>query len=143
MRNGLAALSALALAGCATTPATSLPLSTITGTPYTKTDPHIYPVRIVAVDGEEYFSARNPDGEIHLVPGPHWIVAQADPAKSARKNTEKSFAYKIEPCTRINFAAERETPMSAEWKLVVDHQETVKACNPDEEMAKAAARAKR
>src|SRR5205085_6153200 len=75
-RIGLCA-SMAALAGCA-----SAPLSFVDGVPQTRTDPTLYPVRVVSVDGSIQFSS--PGKPVQLSPGPRSLVFEAAPGQGAR-----------------------------------------------------------
>lgn len=124
----MAALAGILLSGCA-----SAPLSTIDGQPFTKTDPHLYPLHVIAVDGHGNFD-RSP---VQIAPGPHSLTLAAKPGKTALGMVEKTFAFKIEPCTSYHFAARRESPMQSDWELVVESKDPVVGCNADEEYKKA------
>lgn len=124
----LPTIAALLLAGCA-----AAPLSMIDGHPFSRVDPHLYPLRVVAVDGQAYFG----DKQVQVAPGPHMLVLAAKPGKGALGVVEKSWAFKVEPCTSYHFAARRESPMQSDWTLVVESKEPVAGCNPEEEWKKA------
>lgn len=129
--NLLLSSAVLLLAGCA-----SAPLSFVEGMPLTQADPSLYPVRVVSIDGSQQFS--KPSTPIQLFPGQRWLVLEAAPGKSARRVVQKSYALKVEPCTRYVFAARRASPMDSDWSLVVDRTEPVSGCNAEEELRKAA-----
>ncbi|MBI3716938.1 MAG: hypothetical protein HY255_13180, partial [Betaproteobacteria bacterium] len=90
-----------------------------------------YPIRIVSVDGDIQF--RNP---VQLAPGPHSLVLEAAPGDGARGTTQRSFAFKVEPCARYFLAAARSSPVAADWKLVVVSRERVAGCIDEEELKK-------
>ena len=133
MKRSRSLLYAVLLAGCSTT----APLSFLSGMPATRTDFHLYPVRIVSIDGDLQFGG--PASQLAVAPGTHWVVLEAAPNQSARGSTQKSFAFKVEPCTRYILAAKREGAMQADWSLVVDRRGTVAGCDPLEERRKAEA----
>lgn len=112
------------------------PLSFIQGTPQTLTDFTLYPVRIVSVDGSIQFA--RPSKPIQISPGSRSIVFEATPGSGARNGVQKSFALKVEPCTRYFLAARRQLAMDADWSLVVDKTEAVPGCNIEDELQKAA-----
>jgi hypothetical protein len=120
----------LGLSGCG-----SAPLSFLEGVPRTRTDPALYPVRVVSIDGDIYFNT--PSKPIQVTPGPHWIVFEAAPGRGARGSVQKSFTFMVEPCRRYHLAARRSSPMDADWSLTVDTMEPVAGCSPDEELKKA------
>lgn len=110
------------------------PQSYLDGDPQTRTDTHLYPVRIVGVDGV------TPHGNpVAVTPGAHWVEIQAPPADSmsrGRISKSQTFVLKIEPCARYFFGAHKDSPLADKWKLVVDKVEIVKGCDPDEELRK-------
>lgn len=117
------------LAGCQTAP-----LSFVDGQPLTRSDTSLYPVQVVSVDGKVQF--RNP---VQLAPGPRWLTLEAAPGSGARTGVQRSFVFKMEPCTRYYLAARRASPMATDWSLVVDAKDTVTACDPALELKNAAA----
>ncbi len=124
----LTALATLLLAGCA-----SAPLSTIDGKPFSKIDHRLYPVEVIAIDGRGNFG-RSP---VQITPGPHTLTLASKSNQSARGMVEKTYAFKIEPCTSYHFAARRESPMQSDWELVVESKDPVVGCNAEEEYKKA------
>jgi hypothetical protein len=118
---------AFSLAGCA-----APPKSYIEGRPLAQADFNLYPVRVVAIDGELYFD--RPSASLSVAPGVHSIVLAIAPGQGARGSTQKTFAFKVLPCTRYNLAGRRENAMSADWALVVDRMDPVSPCNPEEEL---------
>jgi hypothetical protein len=127
-----AILLAIGAGGCAIVPA---PLSFLDGQPKTVTDPLLYPVRVVSVDGAIQF--QNP---VQLAPGPRWVVLEAAPAKSARGTTQQSFVLRVEPCMRYHVGAKRSSPMDAAWQVVIDHKEPVTGCDKETELKQAPSR---
>jgi hypothetical protein len=107
------------------------PLSYLDGRPKTTTDPLLFPVRVVSVDGGINF--QNP---VQVAPGPRWVVLEAAASGSARGTTQQTFVMRVEPCTRYHLAAKRNSPAEATWQVVVDSKETVPGCDPAEEMKK-------
>lgn len=129
------ALAALAVAFLAAACATA-PLSFVDGHPFGHATLNRYPVRIVAVDGQTTF--RQP---VPVAPGPHTIIAEAAPGSGPNLQLQKAFVLNIEPCTHYHLAADRESPLLAEWTLVVESKDKVGACNPEEELKRAQPRA--
>jgi hypothetical protein len=128
------AMAGATLAGCA-----SAPLSFIEGVPWTRTDRTLYPVRVVSIDGGIRFESAS--HAINIEPGRHDLVLEAAPGSSARGSIQKHVPFDIAPCTRYFLGAHRDSPMDADWSLVVDRREPVSGCNVDEEMKKARAAA--
>lgn len=126
----LAALTALA--GCSTAP-----LSFIEGTPVTRTDIDLSPVRVVSIDGE--LQLQSLTQAVGIAPGRRWLVLEAAPTKTSARLVQRSFVFKVEPCTRYFLAARRSNPMASEWDLVIDQREPVAGCNAAEELKKAGA----
>jgi hypothetical protein len=113
----------------------SAPQSYIDGTPQTKTDTHLYPVRIVAVDGDIPHTT-----PVAVTPGPHWLEIESPTAGNAGgKGAPKSqtFVLKIEPCTYYYVGAHKDSASLDKWKLVVDEEDTIKECDPAAELKKA------
>jgi hypothetical protein len=115
------------LSGCG-----SAPLSFIETTPRMHlTSSHLYPIHIQSVDGSIQF-----ERSIQLTAGPHELVIYALGGKGARSEYEKKVTLTIAACTRYYFLAERETPMSRDWKLIEESRETVAGCDPETELKK-------
>lgn len=133
MRIRLCLLLSLGLAGCA-----SAPLSFVVGDLQTRTDPHLFPLRIVSVDRKIYFNA--PDQAVQIAPGPRSLVLEAEGGSSARGSAQRTYVLNIESCTRYYLAAQRAGRMQFDWDLVVERKEPVAGCDPNEERRKVAAR---
>jgi hypothetical protein len=123
----LAALCLAALAGCA-----SAPLSFVDGRLYHQATRNRYPVRIISIDGD--FSLQNPR---QLSPGQHQLVIEARPVAGFHVPVQKPYVLDIKPCTRYYLAADRDSPLSQDWNLVIDYEEPVGGCDPAKELAKA------
>lgn len=120
-------LPALLLSACGTAP-----LSVLENHPFHKTDFHREPLTIVAVNGH-YTVERAP----LVYPGVNTLILEARPVGGMRLPNQQTVAFEVEPCTRYYLAAERETSLSRDWKLVVDRKESVAGCSKEEELAKA------
>ncbi|WP_395007500.1 hypothetical protein [Undibacterium sp.] len=96
-----------------------------------------YPVRVVSVDGSIQFSM-----PVQIAPGERDLVLEAMPSRSALGSKQKKFRLKIAPCTRYFLLAQRDTPMQADWQLIIHSTEVVSACDPVEELKKEAGEAK-
>lgn len=110
------------------------PQSYLDGNPRTKTDTQLYAVRIVSVD--RVTQRENP---VSVTPGPHWLEVQIGPADgidSRQASKPQIYVLKIKPCTRYFLAAHSDSPLRDKWKLVVDAEEAVKACDPANELKK-------
>jgi hypothetical protein len=110
------------------------PKSYLDGHPQTKNDPQLYPVQIVAVDGA--MQGNNP---IHVTPGPHWLEVVGPKGRATEAPKSQTFVLKIEPCTYYYLGARKESALLDKWKLVVDEEDTIKECNPAEELRNAKA----
>jgi len=126
MKTSIALLCSFILAGCA-----AAPMSLLDGTPYHRTHLNRYPVRIVAVNGD--FTLEQPK---RVYAGVNSLVVEAAPVGGIKVARQQAVAFKVQPCTRYYLAAERETSLSQDWKLVIDHAEAIATCNPEEEIAK-------
>jgi hypothetical protein len=115
------------LGGCGTAP-----LSYLNGDLLDRSTLNRYPVRIVSVDGQIEF--HNP---VQVAPGQRWVVVEAAPSAGVKLMSQQSFVLKVEPCTRYYLAADRRSPLTDEWQLVVERTEPVGSCNPQEELRKA------
>lgn len=125
------AVSLAALAGCAST----APLSFIEGVPWTRTDPSLYPVRVVSVDAHiEFEGASKP---VMVSPGVRSLVLEAAPGEGVRHHVQRTYAMRIEPCTHYYLAARKSSALASEWTLVVDRKEPVPGCDVKDELRKA------
>ena len=110
------------------------PQSYLDSNPRTKTDTQLYPVVVVGVD-----NVKPHEYPVVITPGPHWVEIQAPPAESmgsSRVSKPQTFVLKIEPCTRYFLGAHKDSALVDKWKLVIDQVETVKGCDPAEELKK-------
>jgi len=112
----------------------SNPKSYLDGHPQTKTDPQLYPVQIVAVDG----NMQN-DNPIRVTPGPHWLEVIGPKSAATGAPKSQTFVLKIDPCTYYYLGAHKESKLVDKWKLVVDEEDTIKECDPAEEIRNAKA----
>jgi len=106
--------------------------SFIDGTPQTKNDPRLYPIRIVAVDGNQHHS-----NTIAITPGPHWLEVEPAPGAGNKASKTQTFVLKIAPCTYYYLGARKDPVVQDKWKLVVDEEDTIKECDPAAELKKA------
>lgn len=126
MKSTASLLSLLLLTACGTAP-----MSLLEGQPYHRTHLNRYPVNIVAVNG--HYSTQRPR---QVYAGVSTIIVEAAPVGGMRLPKQQALAFKVMPCTRYYLAAERETSLSQDWKLVVDHTESIAGCDPREEIEK-------
>jgi hypothetical protein len=89
------------------------------------------PVRVVSIDGHIQF--RMP---VQISAGPHTLVLESAPRRGVGAPLQRTFAFKVEPCTRYFFIATPTTPMDTNWELAIHTKEPVGACNSDAEVKK-------
>ncbi len=111
----------LAAAACATTEG----YGQIDGSLYTHAHLNRYPVAVIAVDGT-YLLRENPTP---IRPGTHRIRFSAPPALGFTQPPEREETIVVGPCRRYYVAAERISPFTQEWKLVVEHEEAISGCD--------------
>ena len=125
---GAAVSLVAALAGCAT----STPLSQLDdGQVYYRAHLNRYPVVVNAIDGKGNL-VRDPQ----IDPGQHNVSFTTRPVAGFSGSIEKTYAMRIEPCTRYYVAADRATSLSQDWTLVVEKSEPVGGCNAAQEWRK-------
>jgi len=112
------------------------PQSYLDGNPQTRNDPKLSPVRVIAVDGDA--QRTNP---VALTPGPHWLDVMGPAGGNPAGAKPQSVALKVQPCTYYYLAARKDATVAANWKLIVDAEETITTCDPAEEVRKAQATA--
>jgi hypothetical protein len=108
------------------------PRSYLDGNPKTRTDPHLNPVQIVSIDGEAQQKRPTP-----VAPGAHWVELQTIPGGLGKSSATQTFVMKIDPCTYYYLGAHKDPDMLQKWKLVVDEEDTIKDCDPAEELKNA------
>lgn len=115
------------------------PLSFIDGMPLTRTDHQLFPLRVVSIDGTLHFSPS--DTRISIYPGQHELVLAA--GRYPGNPVEQTQSFTVKPCTHYHLAARIQSyRRTAPWELVIDREEEVAGCNPEEELRKAAQQAK-
>ena len=128
VRLGGAALIVATLAAC-----TSAPLSYLNDRQvYYKTVLNRYPVRVVSIDGS--YQTFNP---VPIAPGEHLLTLDAAPVAGFSQPTQKQYPLTIAPCTRYYIAAQRTSPLTQDWNLVVEETWPVAGCDPAKEIEKA------
>jgi len=125
---GALASLVVVLAGCATT----APLSQLDdGQVYYRAQLNRYPVYVTSIDGKGNLQ-RNPP----IDAGTHNVSFVARPVSGFRIPVEKTYAMRIEPCTRYYVAAHRDNSIAQNWDLVVEKSEPVGGCDPAREWQK-------
>jgi len=128
VRLGAAALVVATLAAC-----TTAPLSYINDRQvYYKAVLNRYPVRVVSIDGS--YQTFNP---VPVAPGEHLLTLDAAPVAGFSQPTQKQYPMTIAPCTRYYIAAQRTSPLTQDWNLVVEETWPVAGCDPAKEIEKA------
>lgn len=116
------------LAGCA-----AAPLSFINDRQvYHRAVLNRYPVQVVAVDGS--YTAFRP---VPIAPGAHLLTIDAFPVAGFSQPVQKQYPMTIAPCTRYYIAAQRQTPLTQDWEMVVEETWPVAGCDPAKELEKA------
>lgn len=124
----MAAALAAALAGCAAAPLSFLNDRQV----YYRAVINRYPVLVVAVDGS--YTAFRP---VPIAPGPHLLTIDALPVAGFSVPVQKRYPITIAPCTRYYLAAQRTSPLTQDWELVVEETWPVAGCDPATELEKA------
>ena len=84
-----------------------------------RADMRLYPVRIVAIDGD-YTVDRD---TVRAEPGQRTLRLLAAPVAGFTQPVEKDVPFTIEPCKRYYLAARREAPLRQDFQLVVQQVE--------------------
>jgi hypothetical protein len=109
----------------------SAPLSWIDGKPDQILPLHHYPVRVVSVDQQLYFS-----GPVQVTPGVHQVVLEL-PLATSSVAPQKTVTMTIAPCTKYMIAGKRESLVKPDFELVIMREQPVAGCSPEEELKKA------
>jgi hypothetical protein len=110
----------------------SAPMSLLEGKPPLAILPaNHFPVRVVSVDGSIQFQM-----PVRVAPGARTLVLEAPGRMGTRSAVQRTFAFKVEPCTQYHLLAAKESLTSVTWELVIHSKEKVTACNPEEELKK-------
>lgn len=116
------AASALAFGG-------TMPQSYLDGTPQSRKDPLVYPVRILAIDG--YHAPTTP---LRITPGPHWVEVAGPQQKGSPGGATQTVVLKIQPCTYYYLGARKQSALADQWQLVVTEEDTIQSCDPAKEL---------
>jgi hypothetical protein len=108
------------------------PRSYLDGNPKTRTDPLLNPVQVLSIDGEALQKSPTP-----VAPGAHWVELQTTPVGLGKMSRTQTFVMKIDPCTYYYLGAHKDPGMLRKWKLVVDEEDSIKGCDPAEELKNA------
>jgi hypothetical protein len=124
----LVPLAGLVLCGCSTAPLSIVSDRQV----YSPVSLHHYPVRIEAVD-----HSGNLESPVFLEPGLHEMTIAAPPQSGFREPVLKNYTLNLAPCTRYYVAAYRRTSLTRDWTLIIEAQERVAGCDPEQEWQKA------
>ena len=92
---------------------------------HSRTNLHRYPVSIVAVNGE--YSTMVPR---RVDAGTLRLTVDAPPIVGFYLPERKEFSFRAEKCVHYWLAAQRASPMSRDFELVIDYADVVPGCNP-------------
>lgn len=116
------AVLAPVLAACAT-PYTH---SELRGERYYRTPIDTYPVVVSRIDGRS-----TPLRAPALVePGRRTLLVQGPPTPTSRLGEQVQIDLDVKPCTRYYLVAVKQTPLSNDFHVRVDHEETIAGCTP-------------
>lgn len=120
----LCATAVAALSACASYKG---PVGYVDGRPFTRTDPHLYPVIVRRVDGETY----NYDYRLATaVPaGEHVFTLQAPLSKYSHVPETRDIKVKVEPCMRYTFGAKRAADFAEDFEPVLVETQPMPGCN--------------
>jgi hypothetical protein len=118
IKSSLVTIFVMALTACAASN-----FSEIDGRLFSRSAMHLYSVRIVSIDSSLVFG--NP---MQIEPGPRMITLEAAPRQGRKTTTQRTFAMKIETCTRYSFAAQRDSITSEPWELIVVKKDKIEEC---------------
>ena len=127
-RSTTAALIAATLLGCTTAPLSYLNDRQV----YYRSVLYRYPVRVSAIDGESQVFRPVP-----IAPGDHVLTVDAVPVAGFSETVRRIVPMTIAPCTRYYVAAQRTSPLTQDWKFVVEETWPVAGCDPAKELEKA------
>jgi hypothetical protein len=117
----------LAIALLSVTPALAgpfdQPYSIIETDRFPSADPHLKPVIVNRVDGENSLNNR-----AVIAPGPHKVTIDLPPRKGFHEATQVTFDLDTKPCVRYYVVAELKSPTLQEWTPVVRHQDPIGEC---------------
>jgi hypothetical protein len=99
------------------------PYSIIETDTFPAADPHLRPVIVNRVDGENSMGNR-----AVVPPGPHKVVIDLPPRKGFHTATQETFDLVTEPCKRYYVAAELKSPTLQEWTPVIRREEPIGEC---------------
>lgn len=125
---GAVVAAVLTLAACGTAPLSQLD----DGQVYYRAQLNRYPVYVTAIDGKGNLN-RNPQ----IDPGAHDVSFTTRPVAGFRIPVEKTYAMRIDACTRYYVAAHRDNSIAQNWDLVIEKSEPVGGCDPAKEWQKA------
>jgi hypothetical protein len=127
-RLGAATIIVATLSACSSAPLSYLNDRQV----YYKAVLNRYPVRVVAIDGA--YQSFKP---VPIAPGPHLLTLDAVPVAGFSLPIQKQYPFEVAPCTRYYIAAQRASPLTQDWSLVVEETWPVAGCDPAKELEKA------
>lgn len=118
----LAVGASVLMGGCVTTGT----YSALSGTPVTRSDPSLFPVRVVAIDRKLEIGWTSAD--LTIEPGQREITFDVSLNKKPKPGDQRTVVVNIEPRARYVFAAKRDPASPREWALVLDRKEPIEGC---------------
>lgn len=98
--------------------------SIITTDPARSADPHVIPVIVNRVDGENV-PYRN---RAVVAPGAHKVTVDVPPRKGFKLATQNTFDLATKPCVRYYVAAKLDTLVTQGWTPIVRSEERIREC---------------
>lgn len=98
--------------------------SIITTDPARSADPHVIPVIVNRVDGENV-PYRN---RAVVAPGAHKVTVDVPPRKGFKLATQNTFDLATKPCVRYYVAAKLDTLVTQGWTPIVRSEERIGEC---------------
>jgi hypothetical protein len=122
MKSAFIALSLACLAACS-----SIPYGEVNGQRTKFSDPDVYDVIIVAVDGQMYMDGRT---VMRLVPGFHLLQLASSKHDSRGNVAYQPYPLNVNACTRYKFVAKHERKFKIDdWQVVPDGEEKITPCS--------------
>jgi hypothetical protein len=122
------ALTALALAACATDPSDRFiagESSFVTGERYFRANMRTYPVTIMSVDGRDTTLKW-----VLVQPGQRVLRLQGAPPPGWRWGPDEFYTLEVQPCTRYWIVAFKPNETDNHFTPRIDHQEPLAGCTP-------------
>ncbi|MFC4159572.1 hypothetical protein [Chitinimonas lacunae] len=90
-----------------------------------RADMHLYPVKVVAIDGKSVIS----DDPVRAEAGERRLKLITAPVGGFYLPPEKVVPFTIAPCKRYYLAARRDSPLQQDFELVVQDVEPLAGCD--------------